>query len=294
MTLHLDAYMHEKKAWIDSQLPLFLQETSIPGKLKESMLYSLTAGGKRIRPILLFAALNTLGESEDKGLSTAIALEMVHTYSLIHDDLPAMDNDDLRRGKPTNHKMFGEATAILAGDGLLTFAFQIIASDPTLDGDIKSRLVALLASAAGPEGMVGGQEDDLEAEEKVLTLEQLMSVHRRKTGRLVGFPLEAAAVIARATEQQTHSLTGYADHLGLAFQIGDDILDIIGNEEELGKPVGSDLNNHKNTYVSLLELEGAKKKMVDHVDRAVVFLRKSGFENSLLAQIAAFILNRTF
>ncbi|MDD9149305.1 polyprenyl synthetase family protein [Sporolactobacillus sp. CQH2019] len=294
MTVRLDAYMQEKKAWIDRQLPLFLQDRTIPGKLKESMLYSLTAGGKRIRPILLFAALDTLGKEEDLGLSTAVALEMIHTYSLIHDDLPAMDNDDLRRGKPTNHKMFGEATAILAGDGLLTVAFQIVASDPILDGEVRSRLVALLAGAAGPEGMVGGQEDDLEAEEKTLTLGQLMSVHGRKTGRLVRFPLEAAAVIAGATEQQTHSLAGYADHLGLAFQIGDDILDITGNEDELGKPVGSDLDNHKNTYVSLLKLEGAKRKMADHVDHAVGFLRESGFENGLLAQIAEFVLNRTF
>lgn len=294
MTLSLDAYMAEKKVWMDSQLPLFLQKTSIPGKLKKSMLYSLTAGGKRIRPILLFAALNTLGENENKGLSTAIGLEMIHTYSLIHDDLPAMDNDDLRRGKPTNHKVFGEATAILAGDALLTFAFQIVASDSGLNEKIKSRLVSLLAGAAGPEGMVGGQEDDLEAEEKILTLEELVSVHRRKTGRLIRFPLEAAAVIAGATAQQAHSLTGYADHLGLAFQISDDILDIAGNEEVLGKPVGSDLINHKNTYVSLLELKGAKSEMADHVDRAVRCLGESGFENGLLAQIAEFILHRTF
>lgn len=286
-------YMKDKKKRLDALLPQYFQKTKIPDQLKKAMIYSLTAGGKRIRPVLLFAALDTLGEDETKGISIAAGLEMIHTYSLIHDDLPAMDNDDLRRGKPTNHKIFGEATAVLAGDGLLTFAFQIVAADPVLDSTVKNKVIALLAAAAGPEGMVGGQEDDLEAESKALTLDELMSVHRRKTGRLIRFPVEAAAVIAGASQVQVHALEGYADHLGLAFQIGDDILDIAGKEEDLGKPVGSDLINHKNTYVSLLTMEGAREQLAQHVDKAVGYLREAGFEDSILAQIAEYLRHRT-
>ncbi|RYL92354.1 polyprenyl synthetase family protein [Sporolactobacillus sp. THM7-4] len=293
MISSLNRYMTEKKAWIDSQLPLFLQNASIPEKLKKSMSYSLTAGGKRIRPILLFAALDAFGEDEEKGLATAVAIEMVHTYSLIHDDLPAMDNDDLRRGKPTNHTIFGEATAILAGDGLLTLAFQIVASDSLLDARTKIKLVELLASAAGAEGMVGGQEEDLEAEDKILTLDQLMAVHRKKTGRLIKMPVEAAALIGQATDRQFEALSAFSDHLGLAFQIGDDILDVAGNQKELGKPVGSDLANHKNTYVSLLTIDGARRELTRHVDRAIGCLNESGLKTSLLASIAEYLSYRT-
>lgn len=293
MTLPLREYMASRKAWIEKQLPVFLEQASVPGKLKESMIYSLMAGGKRLRPILLFAALSTLGEKEEKGLATAIGLEMIHTYSLIHDDLPAMDNDELRRGKATNHVIFGEATAMLAGDGLLTSAFQIIASDHLLSGECRNGLIGLLASAAGPEGMVGGQEDDLEAEEKVLSLEELVSVHHRKTGRLIRFPVEAAALIADASEQEKQSLTSYADHLGLAFQIGDDVLDIAGNEKDLGKTVGSDLVNHKNTYVSLLTLNGAREELAEQVKRAKNCLMEAGFEKGILAEIADYLMSRT-
>ncbi|TGA96417.1 polyprenyl synthetase family protein [Sporolactobacillus shoreae] len=286
-------YMASRKAWIEKELPVFLQRASIPSKLKDSMVYSLMAGGKRIRPVLLFATLDTLGEKEEKGLATAIALEMIHTYSLIHDDLPAMDNDELRRGKPTNHVVFGEATATLAGDGLLTCAFQIIAADDQLSDACKSGLVLRLARAAGPEGMVGGQEDDLEAEDKFLSLEELMSVHRRKTGKLIKFPVEAAALIAGASEQEEKSLSGYADHLGLAFQIGDDILDIAGNEKDLGKPIGSDLVNHKNTYVSLLTVNGAREKLAEHIQRAKGFLSEGKFDGGILSELADYLLHRT-
>jgi geranylgeranyl diphosphate synthase type II len=294
MTLALSDYMAEKRVWFENQLPLVFQGTSVTPKLKQAMLYSLQAGGKRIRPILLFATLSLLGKSEELGLSTALGLEMIHTYSLIHDDLPAMDNDDLRRGKPTNHCVFGEATAILAGDGLLTAAFQVIANDTKIDVSSKCQIMGMLAIAAGPEGMVGGQEDDLEAEGKTLQLEELISVHRRKTGKLIRFPVEAAAVLAKATETQTAALVRYSEHLGLAFQIGDDILDIAGDEKKLGKPIGSDLTNQKNTYVSLLGLEGAKEKLSQQVNAAIGSLREAGLEQGFLADLADYLLHRTF
>lgn len=285
--------MESRKAWLEEQLPDFLKRAAIPGKLKESMIYSLMAGGKRVRPILLFAALDALGCPEEKGLSVATGLEMIHTYSLIHDDLPAMDNDDLRRGKPTNHVIFGEGTAVLAGDGLLTAAFDLIAGDPGLNTDIRCRIIQMLANAAGPEGMVGGQEDDLEAEEKTLTIQELMSVHRRKTGRLILFPVAAAALIASASDRQQQALEQYAGHLGLAFQIGDDILDIVGSEQELGKPIGSDLVNHKNTYVSLLTMEGAREKLAEHVTAAKKALLEGGFNDGILSALADYLRTRT-
>lgn len=289
----LREYMQAKKKTFDRLLMNGLSDVPIPDKLKQSMIYSLAAGGKRLRPILLFATLEALESDEQKGISTAIALEMIHTYSLIHDDLPSMDDDDLRRGKPTNHKVFGEATAVLAGDGLLTMAFQVLLGDQAIGEATRVRLAAMLARAAGPEGMVGGQQLDLEGEDRVLTLDQLMAIHRLKTGRLIRFPVEAAAVIGHASSEQYEALTDYADHLGLAFQIGDDILDQTGNEKELGKPIGSDEGNHKNTYVSLLSLERAKEEMSRHVEAAASCLSKIGQESGRLMEIARYLLKRT-
>ncbi|WP_139693195.1 polyprenyl synthetase family protein [Sporolactobacillus terrae] len=293
MSEALNAYLAEKKEWFDDQLPKLFKHLSITQKLKNAMLYSIKAGGKRIRPILLFATLHSFGRDEKIGLKTALGLEMIHTYSLIHDDLPAMDNDTLRRGQPTNHVVYGDGTAILAGDGLLTAAFQMIADDQSLDAAVRVALIGRLAKAAGPEGMVGGQEDDLEAEGKVLHLEELMSIHKRKTGALIRFPVEAAAVIAEATEVQTEALIRYSEHLGLAFQIGDDILDVIGNEQALGKTIGSDLANNKNTYVSLLRVDGAKEKLAQEVEQALANLKELGFEDGLLGDLARYLEKRT-
>ncbi|BBN99056.1 polyprenyl synthetase family protein [Sporolactobacillus terrae] len=293
MSEALNAYLAEKKEWFDDQLPKLFKHLSITQKLKNAMLYSIKAGGKRIRPILLFATLHSFGRDEKIGLKTALGLEMIHTYSLIHDDLPAMDNDTLRRGQPTNHVVYGDGTAILAGDGLLTAAFQMIADDQSLDAAVRVALIGRLAKAAGPEGMVGGQEDDLEAEGEALHLEELMSIHKRKTGALIRFPVEAAAVIAEATEVQTEALIRYSEHLGLAFQIGDDILDVIGNEQALGKTIGSDLANNKNTYVSLLRVDGAKEKLAQEVEQALANLKELGFEDGLLGDLARYLEKRT-
>ncbi|MFT8871099.1 MAG: polyprenyl synthetase family protein [Sporolactobacillus sp.] len=292
MSVSLDDYMADCRRLLSAQLPGFFERETIPPTLREAMLYSLTAGGKRIRPILLFATLDALGHEREAGLSVAVALEMIHTYSLIHDDLPAMDNDDLRRGRLTNHKVYGEGTAILAGDGLLTAAFQIVAEESTIAPDMRVRLIAMLAAAAGPAGMVGGQEDDLEAEQQSLTLDALQSVHSRKTGKLICFPVEAAALLSQATVDQSAALLRYAECLGLAFQIGDDVLDVAGRQDEIGKPIGSDAVNHKNTYVSLLGLAGATDALKRQIDRAIAALQSIGLERSMLARLATYLLER--
>src|SRR5690625_1592167 len=203
------------------------------------MSYSLFAGGKRLRPILLLASYNTFASNKEKVFKTAAALEMIHTYSLIHDDLPAMDDDDYRRGKLTNHKVFDEATAILAGDALLTYSFEIIAEDPSLNDVEKVYLLRMLSKKSGPKGMVAGQILDLAYENKDITLEQLEEIHHLKTGQLLKFPILAGAFLGNATEEELKYLEEFAHYIGLIFQIQDDILDVIGDEEKLGKPVGS-------------------------------------------------------
>ncbi|NQD69049.1 polyprenyl synthetase family protein, partial [Bacillus haikouensis] len=206
----------------------FVNERDMPSTIRDAMIYSLQAGGKRIRPILLLAVIEGYGKEIRSGMKTAAALEMIHTYSLIHDDLPSMDDDDLRRGKPTNHKVFGEAMAILAGDGLLTHSFQLIAEDDLISSNQKIKLLSLLAKCAGPEGMVGGQVADIEGENKRLTVDELESIHVRKTGKLLIFSALAGAIISGASEEEQNKLENFAHHIGLAFQIQDDILDIEG------------------------------------------------------------------
>ncbi|WP_341358005.1 polyprenyl synthetase family protein [Rossellomorea sp. y25] len=265
---------------------------SMPSNLKRAIIYSLQAGGKRIRPILLLATIKAFNKDPLLGLNTASALEMIHTYSLIHDDLPSMDDDDLRRGKPTNHKMFGEAMAILAGDGLLTYSFQLVAEDKGLTNDNKIRLIGLLAKCAGPEGMVGGQVADIEGENKKLTVRELESIHEHKTGKLLMFSVLAGGIISEAPEEQLQLLEQFAYHIGLAFQIQDDILDIEGSEEIIGKPVGSDESKRKSTYPSLLTIGGAKEKLQFHLKEALSSLDQMTIDSSLLSEIAQLIVAR--
>ena len=269
-----------------------IEKENIPNELKESMLYSLSVGGKRLRPIILFAVLETLGLDAKKGYPTAAALEMIHTYSLIHDDLPAMDNDDFRRGKPTNHRVFGEALAILAGDGLLTHAFRIICQDNGLTDMQKLQLIAHLSEAAGPTGMVAGQVLDMEAEQKQLTLDQLKEVHLHTTGCLIEFSVAAAGIIAGISQELLQDLRQFAKHIGLAFQIKDDILDVEGERELIGKDVGSDMENGKNTYVSLATLAGAKTLLDEEINASSVILDKIPYDTTLLMAIARFIKER--
>ena len=288
----MESLLRQYKSQIEQQLPAYIESLQAPQTIKEAMLYSLQAGGKRIRPLLLLSTLQAFQKPVHIGLPTACALEMIHTYSLIHDDLPSMDNDDLRRGKPTNHKVFGEANAILAGDALLTYAFQVVADDEVISPDVKVRLISELAKAAGPEGMVGGQVADLEGEGKTISLQQLEYIHRHKTGKLLQYSVRAGAILGEATEQQLTLLTTFADHLGLAFQIRDDILDIEGDEQKIGKKVGSDIENDKSTYPSLLTLDGAKKKLHDHMKEARKLLDEAKIDASLLHYICDVIETR--
>lgn len=289
-----DSFLKEKKQKLEETLPYYITQLRAPENLKKSMVYSLNAGGKRLRPILLFATIESFGGDYEESLPLACAIEMIHTYSLIHDDLPAMDNDDYRRGKLTNHKVFGDATAILAGDALLTYSFQLIANlrSSNLTSEDKLTLISELARAAGPEGMVGGQIADIEAQEKTLTISELEYIHMHKTGDLLIYSIFAGAVIAKADEQDIMNLGEFAKHLGLAFQIKDDILDIEGNEDVLGKPVGSDETNGKSTYPKLLSLDGSKQKLHSHIATAKEYLFKVKMNHTLLETLTDYILNR--
>jgi geranylgeranyl diphosphate synthase type II len=272
--MDIAAYLHKQTERIDEALSRCLDGMGIPDILREAMLYSLTAGGKRLRPILLLAAAEAVCGRDDDALPAACAVEMIHTYSLIHDDLPAMDNDDYRRGKPTNHKVYGEAMAILAGDGLLTHAFRWIA-DPRHAGnvpaDIRLRVCAELALYAGPAGMVGGQAADIMGDAD--GIEALEAIHRRKTGDLIVFCLRAGGLIGGADERRIAALDEFGRKLGLAFQIQDDILDQIGDERKLGKKAGRDVKQDKLTYASALGLERCRELVVRLSGEAKAALR---------------------
>lgn len=290
----LDSFARNYKQLLDAELGNLVNQLDAPKTIKDAMLYSLEAGGKRIRPLLLFATLDALGIDPKRGLETACAIEMIHTYSLIHDDLPSMDDDDLRRGKPTNHKVFGEAIAVLAGDGLLTYSFEVIGKTPDefASPETKLKLIVEMAKAAGTEGMVGGQVLDVEGERKTLTLEELEYLHVHKTGRLIGFSVKAGAILAGAHQRDLDKLAEFAYHLGLAFQIRDDILDIEGNEAVLGKPVGSDIANHKNTYPFLLTMPGAKQALDHHITAAKQALKQTGLNTNILSEITDLVASR--
>ncbi|MGX7264534.1 polyprenyl synthetase family protein [Enterococcus crotali] len=243
---------------IEKEMETFINDHTANDQLKEAMLYSIHAGGKRFRPLLVLATIRSFNkEPQTWDHQVAAALEMIHTYSLIHDDLPAMDDDDLRRGKPTNHKVFGEAQAILAGDGLLTAAFQLIAISQT-EVHQKVLLIQLLSKASGIQGMVAGQAGDLQGEARELSLTELADVHEKKTGALIEFALLAGGILAEQPAEIVDLLGTFAQHLGLAFQIKDDLLDATSSEAELGKKVGRDEALNKSTYPGLLGLKGAK------------------------------------
>jgi geranylgeranyl diphosphate synthase type II len=290
----LDSFSKEYKQLLDSELRNLVNCLDAPPIIKEAMQYSLEAGGKRIRPLLIFATLDAYGVTPLAGLQAACAIEMIHTYSLIHDDLPCMDDDDLRRGKPTNHKVFGEAVAVLAGDALLTYSFEVVGKTPDefISSEKKVRLIIEMAKAAGTEGMVGGQVADMLGEEKNLSLEELEYIHVHKTGKILGFCVMAGAIIAGANEFELDTLSKFAYHLGLAFQIRDDILDVEGNVELIGKPVGSDTTNHKSTYPLLLSMEGAKQALNKHIDAAKQYLKKTNLNTNILFEITDLVASR--
>ena len=241
-------------------------ETMPQKKLFSAMRYSLLAGGKRLRPLFVLEFCRLCGGDYDKALPFAAAVEMVHTYSLIHDDLPCMDNDDFRRGNPTNHKVYGEAIAVLAGDALLTAAFNYI-SQADLSSDARIKAVQVLSECAGELGMVGGQVLDIESENRQCTVQEVLDIQSRKTGALIRSACVLGVVAANGSVEQIHAAGVFADHLGLAFQIRDDMLDVIGNAKELGKSVGTD--SVKNTFVQLYGIEKCDKLVVDHTKQAI-------------------------
>lgn len=293
--------MEKNTAAVDAAMEKLLAATpDLPESIRKAMRYSLFAGGKRLRPTLVLEAAECCGLSPKKALKTAAALEMIHTYSLIHDDLPAMDDDDLRRGKPTNHKVFGEAMAILAGDGLLTKAFEAAAenaADLKLKGRETAELVRLIAYGAGGEGMVGGQVADLAAEgmskkiSKAAAAKVLEAVHRRKTGALIIASLDAGAVLAGAADAKREALRSYGECIGLAFQIADDVLDVVGDKKKLGKR-GSDRDNDKLTYASLYGVDGARAKARALVEMAHAHLKGFGRKAETLHELADYIIAR--
>ncbi|OPX43435.1 farnesyl diphosphate synthase [Ruminiclostridium hungatei] len=262
--------------------------------LKEAMLYSLTAGGKRLRPTLALATGEIFGTEPGEVIAFACAIEMIHTYSLIHDDLPAMDNDDYRRGKLTNHKMFGEAMAILAGDALLNLAYETMLRD-ALAGSSMAKLRAMEAVAryAGARGMIGGQVIDLQGEGRKVDSQELAAMHRLKTGALIKAPVEAAAIISGAGEEQLSVLSNYAANLGLAFQIKDDILDVEGSMEEMGKRPGNDAVCNKSTYITLYGLEQSKRMLQEVTDEGIAFLEGFGSKADFLRELARALVRRS-
>lgn len=291
--MELKKIWQERSALVETQLVKELNEANPLDKtLCESMKYSLMAGGKRLRPVLLMAAADAVGAKGEEFLTTACAIEMIHTYSLIHDDLPAMDDDDYRRGKLTNHKVYGAGMATLAGDALLTLSFEVMLRQQGVSADKLVQVVREMSTAAGPDGMVGGQALDMESEDKQISMETMKNIHLGKTGALFRAAIRSGAILGGASEEALQALTTYADNFGLAFQITDDILDVVGDEAVIGKPVGSDEKNHKSTYVTLTSLEEAQKLAQEAVDTAIAALDIFGDEADFLRELVAFLVKR--
>ncbi|MFZ4437872.1 MAG: polyprenyl synthetase family protein [Syntrophales bacterium] len=292
----LVVYLSERKALVDSAL-----EANLPGGQNEppvifqAIRYSLLAGGKRIRPILCLAAAEVVGGKAEALLPAACALEMIHTYSLIHDDLPAMDNDDFRRGRPTSHKVFGEDIAILAGDALLTEAFRLLTNRENMPGIPPERLLDVaceIAEAAGHRGMVGGQVLDIRAEGEAVGLETLYAIHRRKTGALLRVSIRAGAILAGAGEEALAALSDYGGKIGLAFQIADDILNVEGDPLLLGKGTGSDAARGKVTFPALMGIDASRTQAAELVKDAISSLASFDDRAAQLRAIAQYILER--
>ena len=289
----LNSYLQAQKALVEQALD---QSIAIgrPEKIYESMRYSLLAGGKRLRPILCLATCELTGGNLEMAMPTACALEMIHTMSLIHDDLPAMDNDDFRRGKPTNHKVYGDDIAILAGDGLLAYAFEYVATQTTsVKPENIIRVVACLGRTVGAAGLVGGQVLDLESEGKPdITAETLSFIHNHKTGALLKASVVSGAILADASEADIDKISSYAQNIGLAFQIIDDILDITATDEQLGKTAGKDLEANKATYPRIWGLEKSRAQAQELIDSAIAQLSDYGAKADPLRAVATYIVTR--
>jgi geranylgeranyl diphosphate synthase, type II len=293
MTAALDEQWKAHRLRVEAQLPLYVAaHADFPETLRESMLYSLMAGGKRLRPVLVLLAAEACGGQWQEALPAACAIEMVHTYSLVHDDLPAMDDDDLRRGRPTNHVVYGEAMAVLAGDALLTLAFEVIAQH-IADKSVAAECCLDLANASGPLGMVAGQVADLAAEHAgEATVEQLEHIHRRKTGRLLCSALTLGGRVAKADTDTLLALARYGNAVGLAFQIADDLLDVQGDPQKLGKQTQKDATAGKLTYPSLIGAEASRSKAEGLIKEACQAISGMGKKGKPLIDMAQFVLSR--
>ena len=293
--MDIQTYLEQKRQDVDRFLDSVIPADNCPpATLHTSMRYSLFAGGKRVRPILAIAAYEAVGVSSPAILPCAAALELVHTYSLIHDDLPAMDNDDYRRGKLTNHKVFGEAMAILAGDALLTMAFDLISRNllDGVDAVAQIRVVQELACGAGDAGMVAGQVADIEAEGKDIDFATLEGVHRWKTGKLIRAAVRIGGILAGASPAALKDLTAYAEEIGLAFQIADDVLNVVGSREELGKDAHTDASRGKKTYPAFFGVQGARKLADERVVSAIQHLQNFDSKADPLRDLARYITAR--
>lgn len=293
-------YIADCQQRVNQRLEYWLsRQEKLAPRLVDAMHYATFNGGKRIRPVLAFAAAEALGGQADDAIDAACALEMVHSYSLVHDDLPAMDNDDLRRGQPTCHIAFNEATAILAGDSLQCLAFEVLANSPlqVMTSDVRIRMVQCLSEASGTAGMAGGQALDLEGEGQQLDIAELEKIHRHKTGKLIRASVLMGAMVAPAIAEPTTDriaqLDSYADAIGLAFQVWDDVLDVIGDTETLGKQQGADLQLNKATYPQLMGLEAAKNYAKSLDDRAQNALATFDHNADTLRALSAYIVSRT-
>jgi geranylgeranyl diphosphate synthase type II len=291
MALDFEKYYESRKKLVDNFLEKRMEKRGI-SNVDDAMKYSLLAGGKRLRPILLMATADALGANGYDYLTAACGLEMIHTYSLIHDDLPCMDNDDYRRGRLTNHKVFGEAMALLAGDGLLTLAFEVMAEQRNVRPSTLVEFIHETAMCAGNFGMVGGQALDLEAEGHAISAKELKTLHEGKTGAMFIAAVRGGAHLAGATDEQLLALTRFAELIGLAFQIEDDILDVTSTQEELGKPIGSDAKNEKSTYVSLFGLEKAREMADKTTEEALQCLEMFGEKADALRELAKMMCHR--
>lgn len=297
MTMNFDKVLSEKKKQVEQHLYTYFSGLAgLQQTVFRAADYSIKAGGKRLRPVLLLEACQLFGGSESDAMDFACAIEMIHTYSLIHDDLPAMDDDDFRRGKPTNHVVYGEGTAILAGDGLLNRAYEVMIQKTMSSGPKDRYLHAMneIASAAGIDGMIAGQIVDLESETKSVPIETVDFIHSHKTGALITAALVAGAMIGGAGEEDLIKIRHYGRNIGMAFQIIDDILDITGDQEKLGKDIGSDAEKQKSTYPSLLGLEESRRIAQDLLRESKEILEAYGDRGDFLKALSDFLANREF
>lgn len=283
----------EKIIEVNKSLEKFIEEKDNPqATIYKAMNYSLHAGGKRIRPVILISVAELLGASRENVMPFACAIEMIHTYSLIHDDLPCMDNDDLRRGKPTNHKVYGDALAVLAGDALLNKAFEVILKNSQVSPNMTLAALSEIADASGTEGMIGGQVIDIESENKQIDAVTLMTLHLHKTAALIMASAKVGALLGGGSREDLINFEEFARYLGIAFQIKDDILDVCGEVEKLGKKTGVDDEKNKSTFVRIYGLEQSEKLLSDYTQKAIDSLSSYGEKSEFLSELAKFLLNR--